>query len=82
MNPLEIQDLLSRLDERSGNMSSDIKEIIELQKIANGRTSKNENRIVELEKWRAESHGHWKATTVIGSIIGAIAGLIAAILFR
>lgn len=82
MNPLEIQDLLSRLDERSMNMDEKTDRILEQVVKTNGRVTASENKIQELEKWRAESRGHWKATSIIGSVIGAIAGLIAAILFR
>lgn len=82
MNPLEIQNLLSRLDERSMNMDEKTDRILEQVVKTNGRVTASENKIQELEKWMAESHGHWKATTVIGYIIGAIAGIIATILFR
>lgn len=64
------------------NIEDKVDHVIKLQQIANGRTSKNEDRLDKLENWRAESHGHWKATTIIGSIIGAIIGLVTAILFR
>lgn len=40
---------------------------IQLQKIANGRTSKLEADMVELKQWKASSHGHWKA---INKVIG------------
>lgn len=70
------------LDAKFEALHNKFDHVIKLQTIANGRTSKNEDRIDKLENWRAESHGHWKAASVIGSIIGAIVGLIAAILFR
>ena len=63
--------------------------VINLQKIANGRTSKNEERIEKnedridkLEGFWAESRGHWKAASVIGSLIGAALGILAAIIWR
>jgi hypothetical protein len=72
----------ARLDEQFNNVHQKLNQVIDLQKIANGRTSKNEEEIQKLKEWRAMSQGSWKATAAIGSIIGAIVGLIAAILFR
>ena len=63
------------LDARFGHLTTKVEEVIALQKIANGRTTKNENSINDLNEWRAESRGHWKAASVIGSAIGALLGL-------
>jgi hypothetical protein len=63
------------LDARFGHLTTKVEEVISLQKIANGRTTKNENSIHDLNEWRAESRGHWKAASVIGSAIGALLGL-------
>lgn len=62
------------LDARFTNLTDKVDQVIDLQKIANGRTTKNENEINELKQWRAESRGHWKAASVIGSAIGALLG--------
>ena len=77
----DLNGTVATLVERSMNMEGKIDQVISLQQIANGRTSKNEQGIVELEKWRSHQKGGWKATSVIGSIIGAIMGILAAILF-
>jgi hypothetical protein len=70
------QDYFERmLDSRFENLTEKVQEVIALQKIANGRTTKNENSINDLNEWRAESRGHWKAASVIGSAIGALLGL-------
>ena len=63
------------LDARFTNLTDKIDQVIRLQIIANGRTTKNENEINELKQWRAEIRGHWKAASVIGSAIGALIGL-------
>ena len=70
------------LEARFRHLDDKVDEIISLQKIANCRTTKNESRIIDLEKGVATSQGFWKATTIIGSIIGAAIGLISAILLR
>jgi hypothetical protein len=71
------------------NIEDKVDHVIRLQQIANGRTSKNEeriekneNRIDKLEGFWAESRGHWKAASVIGSLIGAALGILAAIIWK
>jgi hypothetical protein len=56
--------------------------VIKLQEIANHRTTKNEDAINDINKWRAESRGHWKAVTAIGSMIGAFLGFLIALWLR
>jgi hypothetical protein len=70
------------LDARFGHLTTKVEEVIALQKIANGRTTKNEESIHDLNEWRAESRGHWKAASVIGSLIGAIVGYILVVIFK
>lgn len=70
------------LDARFTNLTDKVDQVIDLQKIANGRTTKNENEINELKQWRAESRGHWKASTIIGSIVGFLISVIFAYVFR
>lgn len=70
------------LEQQFKNVHGKLNQVIDLQRIANGRTSKNEEEIQKLKEWRASSQGSWKATSVIGSIIGAIIGVLAAIIFR
>ena len=67
------------LEAQFKNVENKIDHIISLQKIANGRTSKNEESINDINKWRAESHGSWKAVTAIGSMIGAFIGFLIAL---
>lgn len=69
------------LEQQFKNVHSKLNEVINLQTIANGRTTKNENEIQNLKEWRASSQGSWKSITAIGSIIGAIIGGLAAIIF-
>ena len=64
------------------NIEDKVDHVIRLQQIANGRTGKNEDRIEKLEGFWAESRGHWKAASVIGSIIGAALGILAAIIWK
>lgn len=70
------------LEAQFKNIEDKVDHVIRLQQIANHRTSKNEDRIGKLEDFWAESRGHWKAASVIGSIIGASLGLLAAIIWR
>jgi hypothetical protein len=70
------------LEAQFKNIEDKVDYVIKLQEVANGRTSKNESRIEKLENFWSESRGHWKAASVIGSIIGAALGILAAILFR
>ena len=67
------------LEAQFKNVENKIDHIIKLQQIANGRTSKNEDAISDISKWRAESRGHWKAITAIGSMIGAFLGFLIAL---
>jgi len=70
------------LDARFENINQKIDQVIHLQKIANGRTTKNEENINDLKQWRAESRGHWKAASIIGSIIGAVIGVVSAYILK
>lgn len=70
------------LEAQFKNIEDKVDHVIRLQQIANGRTTKNEERIGKLEGFWAESRGHWKAASVIGSIIGASLGILAAIIWR
>ena len=70
------------IHEQFNNVHNKLNQVIELQKIANGRTSKNEEEIHKIKEWRATSQGHWKAASVIGSAIGAGLGILAAIIWR
>lgn len=70
------------LEAQFKNIEDKVDYVIRLQQIANGRTSKNEDRIDKLENFWSESRGHWKAASLIGSIIGAVLGVIAAIIWR
>lgn len=67
------------LEAQFKNVENKIDHIISLQKIANGRTSKNEDSINELKRWRAESSGYWKAATAIGSMLGGFLGFLIAL---
>lgn len=70
------------LEQQFKNVHGKLNHVINLQTIANGRTSKNEEEIQKLKEWRASSHGTWKAVVGIASIISAIVGVLAAIIFR
>ncbi len=54
---------------------------IMLQKIANGRTSKLEDKVEEIEKKYAHSKGHWsainKVETAASGLLGGILGYVA-----
>jgi len=75
MTDKEQQYFEALIKEQFLNVHGKLNQVIDLQKIANGRTTKNENEINDLKQWRAESRGHWKAASVIGSAIGALIGL-------
>jgi len=70
------------LDARFTNLTEKVDQVIGLQKIANGRTTKNEEEINKLKEWRAESRGHWKASTIIGSILGFVVSVIISYIFK
>lgn len=63
------------LDAKFLNIEGKLDNVIKLQTIANGRVTK-------LENWRASSQGVWKATSIIGSIIGALLGLLITTWFK
>lgn len=74
ITPKEQEYFEQLLEAKFQNLHDKVDQVITLQKIANGRTTKNEENINELKQWRAESRGHWKAASVIGSAIGALLG--------
>lgn len=76
MNNLDVKELLGRLDERSIHMEEKIDTILNHLEKLNGRVGKTEEQIGNLKEWRAESRGHWKAASVIGSGIGGVVGFI------
>ena len=58
------------------NVHSKLDTQIQLQKVANGRTSKLEVEVGELKTWRATSQGHWGAVNKILFIIGSLLGVV------
>lgn len=61
--------------QKINDLKQDTQDILVQTTITNGRVTK-------LETWRAESHGHWKASTIIGSIVGFLISVILAYVFR
>lgn len=79
MNNLEKNDLLVRLDERSEHMAETLEKILEQARLTNGRLKKAEDDVASLKEWRAESRGHWKATSIIGAIVAAVVGWVVSV---
>ena len=67
------RELLTRLDERHNSMMEKLKYIHEDVKKINSR-------VTELENWRSEMKGTYRATAIIASIIGAFAGFLTSLL--
>lgn len=61
--------LLIRLDERQIAIIDKLEEILIEAKKTNGR-------INELEKWKNQMHGGWRATAFIASGLGVIVGVL------
>ena len=81
------QDYFERLlDERFNHVHSKLDQQLHLQKVANGRTSKLENKVEELEVMYAKSSGHWsginKAILIFLTVIGIVTGAIATMLWH
>lgn len=68
------------------NVHSKLDSQIQLQKIANGRTTKLENEIHELKEWKASTQGHWsgvsKTLTILWIITAFVGGAIVTYLWH
>jgi hypothetical protein len=81
------QDYFERLlDERFQHVHTKLDQQIQLQKVANGRTSKLESKVEELEMKYAKSSGHWsginKMILIFLTIVGIVAGSVATMLWH
>ena len=70
------QELLARIDERTGVIQRDVVEVKNHLKEINNKTADNGNRIQTLET-KIDSHKNW-LTGITGGIVAVVLGIIAA----
>jgi hypothetical protein len=67
MKQTEIANLLIRIDERQANMATDLEEVKKQTTATNGR-------VTSLESWRNRLKGAWAVLTMVGVLLGSLAG--------
>lgn len=76
------EELLARIDERQKALTDRLDAILEQTIKTNGRVTRSEEKIIDLEKWQSESRGNWKGVVTVSTIIGIIIGYITNVLAR
>jgi len=76
------EELLARIDERQRALTDRLDAILEQTIKTNGRVTRSEEKIIDLEKWQSESRGSWKGIATVSAVIGAIISIIANALSR
>jgi len=76
------EELLARLDERQIALTDRLDQILEQTTKTNGRVTKCEEHIYNLELHESESKGNWKGVVTVSTVIGIIIGYITNLLSR
>lgn len=76
------EELLARIDERQKALTDRLDQILEQTTKTNGRVSKCEDHIQNLELWQSEQKGNWKGVVTVSTVIGVIIGFVSNLLSR
>ena len=76
------EELLARIDERQKALTDRLDLILDQTSRTNGRVTKCEDHIQNLELWQSESKGSWKGVVTVSTVIGVVIGYVTNLLSK